>query len=47
MKLVVDFVVPDVPSKIRVKLARDEHIAEARVAAEMNFALEDADAAPS
>jgi hypothetical protein len=34
LKLFVDFVVPDIPSKIRVRIARDEHNAEARVAAE-------------
>jgi len=35
LKLFVDFIVPDVPSKIRVRLARDEHIAETRVNEEM------------
>jgi len=34
LKLLVDFVVPDIPSKIRVRMAREEHHAEARVAAE-------------
>ncbi len=35
LKLLIDYVVPDVPSRIRVRLARDEHQAEQRVAAEM------------
>ena len=35
LKLFIDWIVPDVPAKIRVKLARDEHNAEQRVAKEM------------
>ena len=35
IKLFVDFVVPDVPSKIKVRLAKDEHLAEAKLSAEM------------
>ena len=35
LKLFVDFVVPDVPSKMRVQLARDEHMTEMRVREEM------------
>ena len=38
IKLFVDFVVPDVPAKVRVRLAREEHNAEMRVASEMQVA---------
>ena len=39
IKILIDFLVPDVPAKIRVRLAKEEHLAEGRVAEQSRQAV--------